>query len=189
MENKWIKTTNGECDIDLSASLPDSGHRRTFDSGAVRDMGEAKGRCDLMPLDVIADIYDRYLGESPDIANIFRQIHLFREDGDTAHLQSALWTFIGWREWRGWSDMLLELAVHFEAGAAKYGEHNWQRGIPVHSYIDSALRHFLKYLRGDTDERHDRAFCWNLMCCIWTMEHKPEWDDFTVREVKENDQT
>lgn len=189
MENKWIKTTNGECDIDLSASLPDSGHRRTFASGAVRDMGEAKGRCDLMPLDVIADIYDRYLGESPDIANIFRQIHLFREDGDTAHLQSALWTFIGWREWNGWSDMLLELALHFEAGAAKYGEHNWQRGIPVHSYIDSALRHFLKYLRGDTDERHDRAFCWNLMCCIWTMEHKPEWDDFTVREVKENDQT
>jgi hypothetical protein len=67
------------------------------------------------------------------------------------------------------SDMSLELAKHFEEGAEKYGEHNWEKGIPIDSFIDSAVRHYLKYLRGDKDEPHDRAFVWNLMCCAWTV--------------------
>ena len=36
------------------AELKDSGNRREFASGAVRDMADGKGRCDLLPLDVIA---------------------------------------------------------------------------------------------------------------------------------------
>lgn len=68
--------------------------------------------------------------------------------------------------------MLLEVAIHFEEGAKKYGEHNWQKGIPEQSYIDSAIRHFLKWHRGDSDERHDRAFVWNVMCLLWTSLHK-----------------
>ena len=58
-----------------------------------------------------------------------------------------------------------------EEGALKYGENNWQKGIPESSYIDSAVRHYLKWLRGDDDEQHDRAFVWNIMCLIWTHEH------------------
>lgn len=67
--------------------------------------------------------------------------------------------------------MFLEVAKHFEEGAKKYGENNWQRGIPVHCYIDSAIRHYLKWLRGDKDEFHCRAFCWNVMCCIWEVDY------------------
>lgn len=63
----------------------DSGNRREFDTGAVRDIQEGKGRCDLMPLDVIA--------------------------------------------------------------------HNMA----------------------------DRAFCWNVLCCIWTCMHHPELNDYTVK--------
>jgi hypothetical protein len=71
--------------------------------------------------------------------------------------------------------MFLEVAKHFEEGAKKYGENNWQKGIPVHCYIDSAVRHYLKWLRGDKDEPHDRAFVWNIMCCIWEVDfHKEE---------------
>lgn len=36
------------------AEILDSGTRREFDTGAVRDMAEGKGRCDLMPLGVVA---------------------------------------------------------------------------------------------------------------------------------------
>ena len=36
--------------------IADSGERREFETGAVRDMAEGKGRCDLMPLDVVAAI-------------------------------------------------------------------------------------------------------------------------------------
>jgi hypothetical protein len=74
--------------------------------------------------------------------------------------------------------MFLEVSKHFEEGAEKYGEYNWQKGIPTHCYIDSAVRHYLKWLRGDEDEPHDRAFCWNILCCTWTCIHKPELNDY-----------
>ena len=79
--------------------------------------------------------------------------------------------------------MLLEVSKHFEEGAKKYGENNWQKGIPVHCYIDSMVRHYLKFLRGDTDEPHDRAFVWNVMCCAWTVIHKPEMNDLPVDNI------
>ena len=70
--------------------------------------------------------------------------------------------------------MLLEVSKHMEDGAKKYGERNWEKGLPVDCYIDSAVRHYLKWRRVDWDEPHDRAFCWNVMCCIWTIMHKSE---------------
>jgi hypothetical protein len=42
------------------AEIKDSGERRTFESGAVRDVAEGKGRCDLLPLDICAEILDYY---------------------------------------------------------------------------------------------------------------------------------
>lgn len=71
-------------------------------------------------------------------------------------------------------------SIHFEQGAQKYGENNWQKGIPVHCYIDSAIRHYLKYKRGDDDERHDRAFVWNILCAIWTCKEMPQLNGYGV---------
>ena len=59
------------------------------------------------------------------------------------------------------------MSKHYEQGAEKYGEHNWQKGLPIKSYVDSAVRHYLKWKRGDDDERHDLAFLWNILCCGW----------------------
>jgi hypothetical protein len=73
--------------------------------------------------------------------------------------------------------MVLELAVHFEDGCQKYGERNWEKGMPVKRYLDSGIRHYLKWLRGDEDEPHDRAFVWNMVCAIWTLKHKGENND------------
>lgn len=36
-------------------TIKDSGERREFETGAVRDIAEGKGRCDLMPLDIVAE--------------------------------------------------------------------------------------------------------------------------------------
>ena len=36
--------------------IKDSGSRREFGTGAVRDIQEGKGRCDLMPLDVVGTV-------------------------------------------------------------------------------------------------------------------------------------
>ena len=38
--------------------IKDSGARRHFNTGAVRDIAEGKGRCDLLPLDAVAAILD-----------------------------------------------------------------------------------------------------------------------------------
>ena len=74
--------------------IKDSGQRREFSTGAVRDLGDPtnpKGRMDLLP-----------------------------------------WAAI------------MEVSKHSAAGAAKYGEHNVDKGIPTSSLCDSAARHLAK---------------------------------------------
>lgn len=89
--------------------IKDSGNRRQFETGAVRDMQEGKGRYDLMPMEA-----------------------------------------------------LRRLAVHCEKGALKYGERNCEKGIPVSSLADSAMRHLCKYISGAVDEDHLTAAFWNI---------------------------
>ena len=145
--------------------IKDSGDRRTFSTGAVRDMQEGKGRCDLMPLQIIARLLETKTGDY-----IIRAIAKFAETSDTKYLYSAVISFSPLAFNSSIETMILELAKHFEDGAKKYGENNWQRGLPVNCYLDSAIRHYLKWRRGDKDEPHDRAFVWNLVCCIWEVD-------------------
>ena len=145
----------------------DSGNRRTFESGAVRDMPEGKGRCDLLPLPVLSRLF--YMDY------IIQDLSEFQQTNDVEHLLEALSSFARFAYEDSRETMVLEVSKHFEEGAKKYGEDNWQKGIPVNCYLDSALRHYLKWRRGDKDEPHDRAFVWNIMCCIWevTYHHDP----------------
>ncbi len=93
--------------------IKDSGHRREFETGAVRDMAEGKGRFDLIP-----------------------------------------------------PLALKRLAKHYEAGAIKYGDRNWEKGIPNDSFIDSALRHINEYQLGDRSEDHLAAAVFNVFGLI-----------------------
>ena len=40
------------------AELKDSGERKVFETGAMREISEGKGRCDLVPLDTMVYILD-----------------------------------------------------------------------------------------------------------------------------------
>ena len=68
----------------------DSGTRRSFESGAVRDIAEGKGRMDLLPLDIIANLYGYFnLHKEYEVPSchpslVFRQMHQFMNDGNTA---------------------------------------------------------------------------------------------------------
>jgi hypothetical protein len=149
----------------------DSGDRTEFATGAVRDMREGKGRCDLMPLEVVAELLQT---ANTDSDPYIRRIKAFMDSGETRWLKVCLMEFGTLSPaFKTIPTMLLEVAKHFEEGAKKYGENNWQKGIPAKCYIDSAVRHYLKWLRGDKDEPHDRAFVWNLMCCIWEVDYSP----------------
>lgn len=77
---------------------------------------------------------------------------------------------------------LIRLSKHFEAGTKAHGERNWELGIPMHSFIDSALRHLFKYVDGAIDEDHLAAAAWNVMCAMWTEEKKPEMQDIPTRK-------
>lgn len=101
----------------VQGPLKDSGQRREFATGSVRDVRTGKGRFDLI---------------SP-IA-------------------------------------LRRLAVHLENGMTKYGERNWEKGQPLMSYMDSALRHLNVYIEGDRSEDHLAAAMWNIHCFIHTEE-------------------
>lgn len=179
--------------IEAGPHILDSGDRTEFESGAVRDMREGKGRCDLLPMEVVAGLL-----RDP----ILYDIRDFQSTGETKSLYTAIDRFsTHWMdevvkdklgsctdeereviETATYAEMCLDVAKHFEEGAKKYGDNNWRRGIPVHVYIDSAVRHYLKYLATWEDEPHDRAFVWNLMCCIWTCINKPELNDYVAKK-------
>jgi len=112
--------------------IKDSGDRTTFETGAVRDMHQGKGRYDLIP---------------------WEAIH--------------------------------ELAKHCEEGALKYGERNCEKGIPIHSLIDSAIRHLSCYMRGMKDEPHLRSAMWNVGYAIYMEQKHPEMQDIPVRKDAE----
>lgn len=155
--------------------IQDSGERVEFATGAVRDIREGKGRCDLLPLKVIAKLFnDPYLNA---IAN-------YVDSGDINYLYDAL-RCASEKIFSDLPTLAIEVSIHYEEGAKKYVERNWEKGIPVHCYIDSAIRHYLKHLRGDNDERHDRATCWNILCCIWTLENKPDLNDIPKSDNNE----
>lgn len=146
--------------------IKDSGERREFSTGAVRDIQEGKGRPTLMPLRVVSRLLGKQTGDY-----IFQSIAAFTESGETRYLYAAMLKFVAIAYNDEPETMILDAAVHFEEGAKKYGENNWQKGLPVNCYLDSAIRHYLKYRRGDTDENHSAAFVWNLMCCIWEVDY------------------
>lgn len=157
--------------------LKDSGNRREFSSGAVRDINEGKGRCDLLPLDVIGS----YVFKD----DILNNINVYVRTGSKIFLAEALKKFSE----TNYGDLytaMLEVSKHYEDGCNKYGERNWEQGIPLHCYIDSGVRHYMKWLRGDTDEPHDRAFLWNILGALWTHTYKPECCDLPFN--KENNQ-
>lgn len=63
---------------------------------------------------------------------------------------------------------LTRVSQHFQNGAAKYKRHNWAKGQPLSRYYDSMFRHMLKLQAGFTDEDHEAAIAWNILCFIET---------------------
>lgn len=161
-------------------NLIDSGEHREFQTGAVRDIADGKGRCDLLPLDVIGmEFFD---GDY-----ILCCIYCFITTGEQDCIIKAIRHFISIKMNDGNDNdsqisAILELSKHYEDGCKKYGERNWEKGIPLHCFIDSGVRHYLKCMRGDIDERHDRAFLWNMFGLLWTIMHHPELNDLPYKE-------
>ena len=95
----------------------DSGTRREFNTGAVRDIADNKGRCDLLPLDVVHSITGDF---------VFEYIDAYVRRGDTLSLLKAICKFID-TQYDCRVTAILDLAKHYEEGAKKYADRNWER--------------------------------------------------------------
>lgn len=113
------------------AELKDSGTRREFPTGAVRDMADGKG--DMFSLPAAA---------------------------------------------------IIRVSKHYELGAKKYTRLNYQKGMPISAFMDSALRHIFKYLDGQNDEDHLSAAAFNVLGAIQMEERNPDMQDVEARRTK-----
>lgn len=64
-------------------------------------------------------------------------------------------------------------AEHLTKGAKKYGRKNWQLANSqdeLDRFVQSAVRHFRQWLRGDVDEDHMAAVVFNLNAAEYVKE-------------------
>jgi len=66
-------------------------------------------------------------------------------------------------------EAIQHLAIHYEKGAKKYADRNWEKGLPVSRFMSSGIRHAGQFINGETDENHLIAAIWNLICAYQTV--------------------
>lgn len=90
---------------------------------------------------------------------------------DANHVRFDLITPIGLRR----------LAETCAEGAAKYGDFNWQKGIPASQMLNHAIRHLYLWLEGDAAEDHLAHAAWNILGVCHFEEAMPEMIDVPRR--------
>lgn len=155
----------------MGEKIKSSGQTREFSTGAHRDsLVEQKGMPSILPLDVIANV----LGEDEVVMHIWE----FMRTQEIVHIEHAIAAAIQYgiqgNDWENQYLAMLDVSFHYEDGGKKYGYGNWTYGMPIEVFLDSGLRHYLKWVGGMTDEPHHRATIWNLANLAWTWEHVPE---------------
>lgn len=68
---------------------------------------------------------------------------------------------------------LRRVAETCEEGRKKYGEYNWEKGMPISDLLRHAIAHIYKYLFGDRSEDHLAHAAWNLLAACHSEEMWP----------------
>ena len=162
----------------------------TFASGAKKHDRKGKGRFDLLPFKAIK-YFRGFMSQetAAHIEDLFDElIYNYLADIDikktiTYIINNILDDYVG-----GVMTCyaLIELvAKRMEDGLEFYEEHNWRKGIPHNSFIDSGIRHYYKHIYNiKPEENHLSASLWNFMCLLETIieeEEKMEKEKFTRR--------
>lgn len=113
--------------------VQDSGKRESFGTGAVRDTEAGKPRYDLIPIPLLDYLANEYA----------KGDKTFRPD----LIPHALFSRLG---------------RHLGKGAVKYGDRNWEKGIPTDRLRSSCFRHFMANRKGDRTEDHKAAQVFNI---------------------------
>ena len=145
--------------------MKDSGERREFETGAVRDRAVGKG----LPALISAPMIKAYL-------ITYRNSNLYTDALDSLYdiLLSGEWMTAlpvfndlvntnGPLKGTNFVNAIRRLSVQLEKGALKYSKRNWEKGMPLEEYCNSAIRHILSCIDGDEDEDHYAAALFNVM--------------------------
>lgn len=82
---------------------------------------------------------------------------------------------------------LSRLSKHYENGANKYGDRNYEKGMPFSRYTASMFRHVIAWMKGDNTEDHLSAIAWNALAIIHHQElGELQWDDMPHYESRED---
>lgn len=157
--------------------IKDNGQRTTFETGAMREIDETKGRCDL--------VYNAAWGRLVD-DTIYMWLENFIRTGCKDFIFYALHRIVIKYYDDDYDTAYLDLSKHYAEGAKKYADRNMEKGLPWHSCVDSALRHYTKLRRGDADEPHLPAVLWNLLTLLYMVDHHPEMNDLPI-EMEEKE--
>lgn len=192
--------------------LQDSGSREDLaGTGANRDIDPTHGRCDLLPAHILYNyivrsgmvneihragigIYSvsalgklfRYV-DTLDTNILYDVLDCLIHQNFITHNPDYIDTEESWKgilKLQGFAQMCMDLSVHYRNGADKYAERNWEKGLPIHSFIDSAIRHLCKEMLGWTDEPHLIACVWNVVGALYTLETYPWLQDLPDQEEK-----
>ena len=82
---------------------------------------------------------------------------------------------------------LRRLAQTYAEGAARYGAHNWELGMPASVLVNHALRHLNLWLAGDDTEDHLAHAAWNLAGLMHFEELRPDLIDVPSRSPEPSD--
>ena len=73
---------------------------------------------------------------------------------------------------------LTRLSKWYELGALKYGDRNYEKGMPFSRYTASMFRHVIGWIKGDESEDHLSAIAWNAFAIMHHQElGELKWDD------------
>lgn len=68
--------------------------------------------------------------------------------------------------------MLKALGKVLADGAKHYGERNWEKGMPLAVFKESAARHYVSWMNNETDEDHAAKLIFNIMGYIHFRENE-----------------
>lgn len=149
--------------------LKQEGELVDFGNGAVRYM-KNKGRFDLIPMETLK-VYLKYVnGENVetniDVSDFLKALTCEDEFRYVRIIDMVLLRQYGSNRDESFPKMFLDLAIHFQKGGQRHGDHNCE-GLPLWTFVDSGTRHLMQFLSGKTDEPHYIAAIWNFWMAAW----------------------
>ena len=146
--------------------------KETFESGAVRD--KVPYRYDLCSSEItrIAIVSAANFGRDvKHYASKLADCLLSKQEFGTDKIWGALVFFVleiktEFRHADIRYAIMQEYAKTLHEGAIKYGERNWEKGLPKENLINHAIHHLIAFVCGDKTENHLGHLIWNVLTLI-----------------------